>query len=84
MGTWCHTVCPQSPSLVPNQAYTIMAHKKSIAMLNKALAKAQNENKQDQMEKALLKVQEVLQHEDDGLWSDEHRERNDWCSINIL
>jgi len=40
-----------------------MACKKSVAALKKALAKAQNEIKQDRMEKAFLKVQEVLQRE---------------------
>ena len=44
-------------------SYT-MAGKKSVAALKKALAKAQNEIKQDQMEKAFLKVQEVLQCEE--------------------
>src|SRR5260370_7667514 len=46
-----------------------MAHKKSIATMKKALTRAENEEKRDRLEKALLKAQERAGHSEDPNFS---------------
>ena len=47
-----------------------MAHKKSIATMKKALTRAENEQKRDRLEKALLKAQERAGHGEDPNFSE--------------